>query len=106
MRIFLPCKETRRRIMHDVATILHLPLFARLMHHKARRPLFGFGLGCGIMLAGSAIAASVKHMDTLSHLTHVVVDTCGYLLHGIGAVPIVKHIEPVWAIVFGAAQEA
>lgn len=105
MRLMFPSKDLRGRMLRDVVSVLHLPFFARLFHRKARRAIVGFSLGVMIMLTGSAIAASVKHMDTLPHFVHIVVDTCGYLLHGIGAIPICKHWEPVWALVFGATQE-
>lgn len=105
MRLMFPSKDLRNRMLRDVASILHLPLLSRLFHRRSRRAVAGFGLGVTIMLTGSTIAASVKHMEDLPHFVHIVVDSCGYLLHGIGAIPICKHWEPVWALVFGATQE-
>lgn len=105
MRILFGSKDQRQKIAAEVAAILHLPFWSRLLHSKSRKPVVGFSVGVLIMVTGSAIASSVKHAEALPHLATVMVDTFGYLLHGIGSIPIIKHAEPVWALVFGVAQE-
>jgi len=84
-------------VPHDFSErIKHLDLFhlhpvRRLFHRKTRRHLFGVLLGVGIMTTGSYVA---KHAGEI----HIMGDTLGYLIHGIGTVPILRHVEPLWTI--------
>ena len=103
MRLF--DSPTVRRVKADVQTILHLPLVERLLHSKARRPLGVLALGIVLMVLGSMIAAHRHELAEWIPIHHLLFDTGGYFLHAVGAVPALRYVEPVWAILAGAAAE-
>lgn len=82
--------------------ILHLPLVERLRHRASRRHIVGMGLAVVVMCSASTMAVNgeVQHL-----LPHFAWDACAYFLHGLGAVPIMKHAEPLWAIIIGDLPE-
>lgn len=78
--------------------ILKLPLADRLFHRLARRHVLAVLLGILTMLVGSAFSSLAHHQA----LVPVAVwDATGYFIHGVGAVPILRHIEPFWIILVG-----
>lgn len=85
-------------IIHHLR-VIKLPWRHRLLHPKTVRHATGVSVGVGLMLAGSW---SAKHGVEFVPLNHLVVDTFGYLVHGIGLMPIASHLEPLWAILKGA----
>lgn len=91
-------------VRKDVATILHLGLWARLLHPKARRPVAGVVLGVLMMLAGSLTAHSAGLIEAGLGVHHLVVDTVGYFVHAVGAIPAIRYIDPFWTLVLGAAD--
>ncbi len=97
---------TIRRVKAEVAAILHLPLVERLTHHNARRPLMAILLGVVMMLVGSIIVSIKEELHHYFGGHHIVFDTFGLFLHGIGAVPLLRYVEPVWMLVMGAAETA
>jgi hypothetical protein len=72
--------------------MMHLPRLHRPFSKRGRKHTIACSLGCMVMLAGSGL--SVLHLDVV--LPHVVWDMLAYFIHGCGAIPIVKHIEPLW----------
>lgn len=38
-------------------------------------------------------------------MTKTVVDAMGYFLHGVGTLPAVRYIDPLWTLLMGAAEE-
>lgn len=93
-------------VRKELNTILHLPLIQRLMHHKARRPVVAVVSGVFIMLTGSSIAMSAEAIGHLVLIPHVLVDTLGYSIHGIGLIPLCKYAEPIWFLVMGIEEGA
>lgn len=88
-----------------VNEILHLPLWQRLLHRKARRTLAVVGAGMFLMVGGSAIASSRHELSELVPVHHLLFDTAGYFLHAFGAVPILRYIEPLWLLLGGVMEE-
>lgn len=79
-----------RQYLHDV---LHLDPTKRLLTKKAWKHFKGVGVGLTLMAIGTAI--SVFHFMP-GHVFFA--DLFGYLLHGIGAFPIVEHTRPLWVM--------
>lgn len=80
----------------DVPNIRSLPRFQRLLHPKVQRHLVAISLGTTLMLTGSFLAT---HGENAPHfLPHVVWDALAYFIHGIGSLPILGHIEPMWKL--------
>ena len=86
----------------------HLSLRKRLhldsqAHRHFHRHVFGVLLGIGVMLLGSHMAAGMQH----PHAIPVAIwDALAYFLHGIGTLPIMKHIEPLWLFLIQEELEA
>lgn len=91
-------------VRKELATIAHLPLVQRLLHHKARRPVVAVGLGVVIMMTGSGAAMSAEFLSHWLFLPHIVIDTIGYGVHGVGLIPICKYAEPIWVLVMGETE--
>ena len=90
----------------EFKAILHLPLVERLLHVMARRTLMAVSLGVILMAVGSTIAASAKDVEHYFGLNHIIVDVVGYFLHGAGALPAFRFIEPLWTLILGASEAA
>lgn len=73
----------------------------KLTHHKTRKHLSVIGVGVAMMATGSSIALHGVQIGELSGLPHLLIDMTAYLIHGVGAIPIVKHVEPVYDIFVG-----
>ncbi len=95
-----------RKTVEEVKHILHLPLIERLMHRSSRRPLIAIVLSIVIMIVASTVAHSKEWLSHHSYLPAVFIDAMAYLAHGLGAIPIVRYAEPVWALFFGAVEVA
>ena len=81
--------------------ILHLPLFTRLTHKVTRRHVIAWLLGIVLMLLGSLVASLSHHTEVLPP---VVLEAIGNFLHAVGALPIIRHIEPKWLVLAGSAE--
>ena len=77
------------------------PRFRRLFDRRARHILVAFLLGAAVMAIGSAIAGHPQWFN----LPHLVVDVVGYFLHAVGAVPILRWIEPAWKVLMVIEEE-
>jgi hypothetical protein len=75
-----------------------MPRVRRLLHPKTRRHLLGVSLGGTLMLTGSYLATHAHGVSEVVPLPHVLIDTIAYFIHGVGSVPLIQHIEPLWAI--------
>ena len=64
--------------------------------HKKHKHKLAMLIGIGIMLAGSTLATA--HFPWLEVVPVFLVDGFAYFMHGIGAVPFVHGIEPLWAL--------
>jgi hypothetical protein len=96
--------ERVRKAQEEVSKVLHLPLWSRLTHPASHRPFAVVALGVGIMLVGSFIAANKEWFVIHCGLHHLLFDTLGYFIHGVGSVPVLRYIEPVWSILAGAEE--
>jgi hypothetical protein len=75
----------------------HWHLYALAPKHvKMLRHMAAMSLGVSLMVAGSGIAANAHSFPVIHH---ILVDTVGYFLHGIGCVPFVAHVEPLWKLI-------
>lgn len=79
-----------------VKDVLHLPFLDRLTHKKTRRHMFAVSFGIAVSLGGSYLACNHYHGCNI-----VVWDMLAYSIHGIGLIPICKHVEPLWMIILG-----
>lgn len=93
-----------RQIKSALHEIAHLPLLARLSHHNARRPLMAIALGVVVMLSGCVVASAKEELchDFGGH--HILWDALGYFLHGAGAIPLLRYIEPLWLLLLGSPE--
>jgi hypothetical protein len=73
----------------------HLPRLSRAIRHAS-----ALGVGVCVMLAGSMVAACAPH----GSLVAILVDACGYFLHGLGAVPFIAHVEPLYSALVAAEE--
>lgn len=94
-----------RKPVREVEGILHLCFWHRVAHHKARRPFFAVAGGVVVMVAGSALAHHAEAVEAVVGVNHLLVDTCGYFVHAAGAVPALRFVEPLWAVLMGVAAE-
>jgi len=68
-------------------------------HHRMRRHAVGCGVGVVLMLTGSTIAAHAKEINSsIIIINHITVDAFGYFLHGIGCIPLISNIEPLYKL--------
>jgi hypothetical protein len=88
----------------EVKHILHLPLLMRISHPRARRTIIAWGSSVCIMTIGSFIAGHAHMVELYYHVPAVAVDTTGYFLHAIGAVPALRYFEPFWTLILGSAE--
>ena len=79
--------------------LFHLHPVRRLFHRKTRRHLIGFMAGACIMTTGSLVARYGAAMGGLH--TEIGADVLGYLIHGVGTIPFLRHIEPLWTVLTG-----
>ncbi len=93
-----------RKVKAAIGEIAHLPLVERLTHHNARRPLAASMLGVGVMLTGCVIASSKEELHHTCGGHHILWDAVGYFLHGAGAIPLLRYIEPLWALLLGSSE--
>ncbi len=98
---FLRCPQI---VKDEVQTILHLPLIERVLHPKSRRPIIALSIGISAMLAGSFLAQSAKPLNEACGAPHILVDTVGYFVHAVGAIPALRYFEPVWTILAGSVE--
>ena len=77
----------------DVRELRHLGRIRRIFDVRARRHFAGLLLGVILMLTGSRMA-----MARVEFLPHALWDCVAYFIHAIGTVPLMKHIEPAWAV--------
>lgn len=86
------------RVKHDLhdkgkhSDLFKLGRVRRLFHVKVRKHTIGLGIGGGLMLCGSTLAIYGHHVPA----PHVLIDGLAYFIHGIGAIPFVRHIEPIF----------
>lgn len=73
---------------------LHHPHLLRLPVSKRHRHIIGFGTGTCIMVGGSIIA----HYAPVTGFP-IIVDSLAYCIHGIGAIPICRAIDPLWSFI-------
>ncbi len=92
-----------QHLKQDLVAIAHLPLLERLAHTASRKPLKAIGLSVVIMMSGSLIAQLAHHFGDL--VFHTTLDTTGYLIHAVGAVPIIRYAEPIWILFMGLVEE-
>jgi hypothetical protein len=78
-----------------------LPVFDRLRHHNARKPLLATAAGVMVMLTGSMIANHAHWFEEIVGVPRILVDAFGYFTHGCGAVPVMRYVEPLWVLLFG-----
>lgn len=83
------------------AELRRLNLPRRVMHPKSRRHVVTVTMGIVVMVAGSSVAMNGHHYANLSGVPTLIFDVFGYFLHGVGAVPLIAHAEPFWAILRG-----
>lgn len=82
-------------------TLRRLGFVARIVHPQSRRHLYGIALAVPIMTAGSLLAMNAHTIGHHSFGATLCLDVLGYMIHGIGTLPIFRHIEPVWSIIIG-----
>ncbi len=90
-----------KEIKSEIDCILHLPFIERITHKKARRVLIVMAVGAFLMLLGSLIANYRADISEIIPVHHIMIDTGGYFLHAIGALPILRYIEPFWTLLLG-----
>lgn len=94
-----------KKFREELNSILHLPFLERITHPKARRPIRAVALSVTIMVVSSMIA---KNADWIAHnviaVPHVAIDAFAYFCHGVGSLPCVRYLEPMWALVMGAEE--
>jgi len=95
-----------RKGQEEVAHILHLPFIERVMHPASRRPLFIMAASITIMVLSSTLAKMAHWVSHHTYVPEVCIDAFAYFSHGMGAIPFVKYVEPVWAILYGAEKIA
>lgn len=91
----------RLSVLEGVKSVLHLPLWRRIIHPKSRRTVGVMSTGIVIMLTGSFIASE---RDVIGHAVgvhHLFFDTLGYFLHAAGAIPALRYVEPLWLLLTG-----
>lgn len=92
-------------VKREILDILHLPLIDRLMHIKSRRIVVAVLSGVLMMLVGSTIAKHAERIEYTFGIHELVAETFGFFLHGVGAVPIMRYLDPAWTLVMGTAEE-
>lgn len=96
----------RLHVLANVKSVLHLPFWGRLLHHKSHRTIGMMGLGITIMMTGSWIASEREAISHVVGLHHLIFDSLGYFLHAAGAIPALRYVEPFWALLSGTAIAA
>lgn len=91
----------RVAVLEGVRTLLHLPIWRRMIHAKARRTVGIMSLGIVVMLTGSLIASERELIGHAVGVHHLVFDTLGYFLHAAGAIPALRYVEPFWLLLTG-----
>lgn len=61
---------------------------------KRSRRILALATGVGVMLVGSTLAT--VHFHWFGWIPAPLLDGFAYFLHGVGAIPFVRFIEPVW----------
>lgn len=81
-----------------VTAVAHLPIHRRLAHPHVRRHIVAGSMGTAIMVASVAVLiyTEEKHVEP-----RLFWETFLPFIHGIGAAPLLQHIEPLWLIVTG-----
>lgn len=83
------------------AQLQRLCLCGRLLHPKSLRAIMAAMLGIGMMMTGSSLALNAEAVCHWLGISHVLVDTTAYFVHGMGTLPIFAYIEPLWHILTG-----
>jgi hypothetical protein len=65
--------------------------------HKHGHTLLWLISGIGICLAGSTLATT--HFACLEFIPLFLLDGFAYFVHGVGAIPLLKCLEPIWAVI-------
>ena len=75
---------------------LHLlPKTEKLAHHHTRIHVRHVVIGTTLILIGSTMATSA-HAVRPDLIPIAVWDGAAYFLHGVGCIPILKHVEGLW----------
>lgn len=69
----------------------------RKRHGKHKHTLIWLITGIGICLAGSTLATA--HFECLSWMPLYILDGFAYFIHGVGAIPLLRGFEPLWALI-------
>jgi hypothetical protein len=89
-------------VRQDIAGILHLSLIQRLTHAKSRRIMIATSSGIILMLGGTVMSQNADGIEHVAGIHGIFVDTAGYFIHGVGAVPLMRYFEPLWTLVMGS----
>lgn len=96
-----------KKLKEEVDLILHLPFIERVLHPKGIRAIAAVFIGSAIMSGGAAMASHAHDIAHMLPVHYLFFDIFGLFLHGVGAVPALRYIEPFWNILFGGvASEA
>lgn len=68
------------------------------LHHRHKKHT-AMLMGVGIMLTGSILATA--HFHWLEWAPVFIVDGVAYFMHGVGAIPFIHGIEPLWLLLIG-----
>ncbi len=79
---------------HVLAMLHDLTMWKRIFSRKGRRHVLCMIAGGVVMLAASTMATTHQNF-----VPHNVWDAVAYFTHGIGAIPILTHIEPLWMLI-------
>jgi len=80
---------------HKYRALFRLPRLERLGHRLVRRHVVAFGAGAGLMIVGSALASHSHDQQLVPAPTW---DAVAYLIHAVGAVPVLRHLDPIWTL--------
>lgn len=83
-----------------VRELRKLPLWQRIFHPKTKKHIVSLMLGVALMASGSAISLNHDIIPT----PQICCDVVGYLIHGVGCVPFIHHIEPLWNVFFAVSK--
>lgn len=92
-----------RKWIDEVALIAKLPLWKKFFHKRAWKAMARFGVSIFVMLFGAWLASNKNKISESVHLEEFMVDGVAYMIHGLGAIPVVKTFEPVW-VLFGGEE--
>lgn len=100
--VFAPAAAAKRLAAHEARLVARLPLVRRVTHPRVLRHGAAGGLGLALMFAGSTMATHADEVLRVVHVPHVAWDALAYFLHGLGAIPFVHHVEPLYRMLAAA----